>query len=73
MSDYDPKGQPPEVDIHDDDKMYPPVDAAAQRIIDFVSWFGDGEVGGFETGPPLYARDLVAVVLEVQKEKPCPS
>lgn len=56
--------QPPEVDIHDDRKKLPPVDAAAQRVIDFVSWFGDGEIIGADCDgatPPLYARDLEAL------------
>ncbi|SDW34151.1 hypothetical protein SAMN04487912_102394 [Arthrobacter sp. cf158] len=55
--------QPPEVDVHDDSKKFPPAQSAATRILEFVSWFGDGEVIGevFEQdNPPLYARDLEA-------------
>lgn len=56
--------QPPEVDIHDDSKRLPPSDAAARRVIAFVSWFGDGEVwarGDNEDTPPLYSRDLSVI------------
>lgn len=52
--------QPPEVDIHDPSKLLPPPDAAAHRVIEFLSWFGDGEIfnSGDPEQPPLYARDL---------------
>jgi hypothetical protein len=53
--------QPPEVDVHDPAKLLPPPDAAAHRVIEFLSWFGDGEVYGSQTldgAPPLYSRDL---------------
>jgi hypothetical protein len=55
--------QPPEVDIHDESKNLPPVEAAARRVIDFVSWFGDGEIFGPDGAdrPQLYARDLAAL------------
>jgi hypothetical protein len=67
MSDRDPvdnADQPPEVDVHDDTKKLPPVEAAARRVIDFVSWFGDGEIYGSYTAldaPPLYSRDLAVL------------
>ena len=64
----DNQDQPPEVDIHDSTKRLPPADAAAERIREFVSWFGDGEVLGNaygKTNPPLYARDLEAVTRDV--------
>jgi hypothetical protein len=40
----------------------PPPDSAARRIIEFVSWFGDGEIIPEDEpdNPPLYARDLEA-------------
>lgn len=55
--------QPPEVDIWDDRKRLPPPDAAAHRVIAFVSWFGDGEImsGGYSDDPPLYSRDLAVL------------
>jgi hypothetical protein len=57
--------QPPGVDVHDRSKQLPPAEAAAERIREFVSWFGDGEVLGIADihagTPPLYARDLEAV------------
>lgn len=64
MSDRCPEDnadQPPEVDIHDDAHRLPTLDAAAHRVIEFISWFGDGEVCGstFDgQNPPLYSRDL---------------
>jgi hypothetical protein len=66
----DPKDnadQPPEVDIHDSRKQNPPAAAAAQRVIEFVRWYGDGEVhiDGLLGAPPLYARDLEALARAV--------
>jgi hypothetical protein len=60
--------QPPEVDIHDDRKQNPPAAAAARRIIEFVTWFGDGTIWEAEHDddtPPLYARDLAAAATAV--------
>ena len=55
---------PPEVDIHGPrSKQLPPASNAGERILEFVSWFGDGEVMGEQyegDNPPLYARDLEA-------------
>lgn len=53
--------QPPEVDIHDPAKLLPPPEAAAHRVIEFLAWFGDGEIfarDAMEGSRPLYARDL---------------
>jgi hypothetical protein len=56
--------QPPEVDVHGGRSgEFPPAPAAAERILEFVSWFGDGEVIGEQyegDNPTLYARDLEA-------------
>ncbi|QDG65815.1 hypothetical protein NIBR502772_05940 [Pseudarthrobacter sp. NIBRBAC000502772] len=59
--------QPPEVDIHGGrDKQLPPAEAAATRIREFVSWFGDGQVyTGDVNSPPLYARDLEALARNI--------
>lgn len=60
--DEDNQDQPPEVDVHDDRRKLPPAAAAAERVREFVSWFGDGDVATiFPSGPPLYARDLEAL------------
>lgn len=57
---------------HEDDFRIPAPAAAAKRVDEFVRWFGDGEVfdrtdlGGEATDtPPLYARDLCALVCAV--------
>ena len=63
--------QPPEVDVHDDAKRLPPPESAAKRVIEFISWWGDGQINEHEAGPPLYARDLSAIasaVLATQAE-----
>ena len=63
--------QPPEVDIHDDTKTLPPAEAAAERVREFVSWFGDGAIWQAEHDgptPPLYARDLEALARAVLGE-----
>lgn len=51
-----------------DDMLIPAPAAAAERVHEFVSWFGDGEVwdrtplGDIDPqDPPLYARDLAAL------------
>lgn len=51
-----------DVDCHDaDDPDYHPDPAkAAERILEFVSWFGDGEIFG-NSDFPLFSRDLEAV------------
>jgi hypothetical protein len=59
----DNRDQPPGVDVHDRNKQLPPAEAAAERIREFVSWFGDGQIWHAEsddTPPPLYSRDLEA-------------
>jgi hypothetical protein len=63
--------QPPEVDIHDARKQNPPAAAAAERIIEFVTWFGDGEIFGPDGAdrPPLYARDLEAVARAIADQQ----
>lgn len=59
--------QPPGVDVHADSKMYPPANEAAERILEFVVWFGDGDISEyFPAWPPLYARDLEAVCKSFQ-------
>jgi len=69
---YDPTGdridgadQPPEVDVHSDhENRFPPADKASERVLEFVGYFGDGEIIGDAYGtenPPLFARDLEAV------------
>jgi hypothetical protein len=60
--------QPPGVDVHDRSKQLPPSAAAAERIREFVSWFGDGLVDGDPVGFPLYARDLEAVARAILGE-----
>jgi hypothetical protein len=63
----DNRDQPPEVDIHDDRRQLPPATAAVVRVREFVSWFGDGDIAGdFPSGPPLYARDLEALVRTIE-------
>ncbi|WGM21843.1 hypothetical protein QEH68_06630 [Paenarthrobacter sp. OM7] len=55
--------QSPEVDEHDEQNPFPPTDKASERILEFVAWFGDGEIIGDDYGtvnPPLFARDLEA-------------
>lgn len=61
--------QPPEVDVHDDRRQLPPAVAAAERVREFVGWFGDGQIWHAEsddTPPPLYARDLEALARAVE-------
>lgn len=53
--------QPPEVDIHDGTKRLPPTNAAAHRVIEFLQWWGDGQINTRDEGPPLYSRDLEVV------------
>lgn len=59
--------QPPEVTTLEPSETgsLPPAIAAAERVREFVSWFGDGKVDlsgwGGEPHPPLYARDLESV------------
>jgi len=65
----DNRDQPPGVDVHDRNKQLPPAEAAAERIREFVSWFGDGDVASdFPSGPPLYARDLEAAARTILGE-----
>ena len=42
----------------------PAAAAAAERVAEFLRWYGDGRivVDVDEPGPPLYARDLEALV-----------
>lgn len=69
---YDPTGdridgadQQPEVDVRSDhENRFPPADKASERVLEFVGYFGDGEIIGDAYGtenPPLFARDLEAV------------
>lgn len=62
----DMRDQPPEVD-GDDPESLPGLASAAERVLEFVSWFGDGRVDqsidGSETPPALFSRDLVVVAL----------
>lgn len=54
--------QPPGVDVHDSSRQLPPAKAAGERVREFVSHFGDGEIfPEFGTRPALYARDLEAL------------
>lgn len=57
--------QPPEVD-GDDDRSLPDLIKAADRIREFVSWWGDGRI---ETanGEHLFARDLEVVARYAQE------
>lgn len=61
----DGANQPPEVDEYSDhDDRFPPADKAAERVLAFVRFFGDGEIIGNAYGtenPPLFARDLEAI------------
>jgi len=62
--DEDNQDQPPEVDIHDDARQHADPAAAAARVLEFVGWFGDGQIWHAEHDgptPPLYARDLEAL------------
>lgn len=57
-----------------DDNRIPSPAAAAARVVEFVKWFGDGEVWDrtplgdppIYPVPPLYARDLCALACAVQ-------
>jgi hypothetical protein len=61
--DEDNRDQPPEVDVHDPGRQLPPTEKAAERVREYLCWFGDGEVSGdHASGPPLYARDLEVLV-----------
>lgn len=67
----DNQDQPPEVDIHDDARKLPPAEAAAERVREFVEWFGDGQIWqseSYDVPPPLYARDLEALARAVLPE-----
>lgn len=57
--------QPPGVDVSDPNRQYPDPGPAAERILEFVAWFGDGDIAGGRPGPALYARDLESVAREV--------
>ena len=62
----DPPGIDPET------HSLPTPAAAAERLCDFISAWGDGLIDlvhdGTGTPMPLYARDVIAVALAVQKE-----
>jgi hypothetical protein len=73
MTDRDPAlaDQPPEVTVLEPGHhgSLPPATPSAERINEFLRWFGDGLIFGAEAGdlhddgtaPPLYARDLAAL------------
>jgi len=71
MSDDQPDGIQGE---NADDNRIPSPAAAAARVVEFVKWFGDGEVWDRtplgdplpDPVPPLYARDLCALACAVQ-------
>lgn len=50
--------QPDGIDPYSHDMPNPK--AAAERVLRFVAFFGDGRVDEFD-GPPLFARDLEAI------------
>jgi hypothetical protein len=58
---------PPGIDPQSSDM--PAVADAAERVIAFISWFGDGRIlpDADEQGPPLYARDLEALTRLVSR------
>ena len=42
---------------------------AAQRLIDFISWFGDGDIWNGPTGEPeCFSADIEAVIRALQVE-----
>lgn len=57
---------PPEIDAEDSGAK-PPVTDASDRVVAFLSWYGDGRIipeiaAGFEDGEvPLYCRDIEAL------------
>lgn len=61
--------QPPGIDP-DDPADTPSAHDAAERVAAFVSWFGDGQVHLAVEAPPLYARDLAALVAHAEQHAP---
>jgi hypothetical protein len=68
--DPDNQDQPPEVDIRDPARQHSDPAEAAGRVLEFVGWFGDGQIWHAEHDgptPTLYARDLEALARTVQE------
>lgn len=68
--------QPP--GISSDEPVLPDAADAAERVAEFLRWYGDGRItvlhkpqvvklDGPWTGPALFARDLEALVREVSR------
>lgn len=45
----------------DDESSLPSTERAAERVNEFLAWFGDGLVVAETGAPPLFARDLQAL------------
>lgn len=52
-----------------DQSWLPPAAEAAERVLTFVSWFGDGLISDGQE-PPLFARDLEAVAKAAHANPP---